>query len=342
MVHITSILVAALATTVAFVNGSSPLPAGYNPYNPDDNLRPYHPPTGQDSRGPCPMLNSLANHGYINHDGRDIKKQDLLAALHDHVGIAHSAVEVAMANALILCNFITGEDCGTTLKNLTILALPHAFEHDHSFSRQDYKMNYLEDPTEHSDNYNFNASIFQESLDVVKGFSHMNTQQMNEVRLQRESNSQQTDFEGWFIEQKPIQEFEAAFIFAAMSDFNLREYFTNPQVRVEWWQYWFENEKLPYELGWHRPYPPKDIDFVLSVSSKILHERVVSTPTPLPSGAIGPGEEALPLLKNVANTTYPLPTFTPYRGPMAGNLSQTVARARSRGFTNREDSRSGD
>ncbi|KAI8059617.1 Chloroperoxidase [Gongronella butleri] len=34
-----------------------------------------------DARGPCPMLNLLANHGLISRDGRNISKQELLDAL---------------------------------------------------------------------------------------------------------------------------------------------------------------------------------------------------------------------------------------------------------------------
>ncbi|KAI0449460.1 putative chloroperoxidase [Xylaria acuta] len=39
-------------------------------------LKPYVKPKSTDSRGPCPMLNTLANHGYLPHDGRNITAQD--------------------------------------------------------------------------------------------------------------------------------------------------------------------------------------------------------------------------------------------------------------------------
>ena len=230
-----SALCVAALSAVTFASEALVNQDGYNPYNPDKHLQMYHPPSAQDSRGPCPMLNTLANHGYINHSGRDIVIDDLLEALHDHAGIHRSAVHVAMMNALTLCNFVTGEDCGHTLKNLTILGLPHAFEHDHSFSRQDYKMNYLGNADEHTDNLNFNATIFKQSVDVMAGSSHMNMSDMNQVRLQRESNSMQEAFKGWFTEEVPIQEFEAAFIFGVMGDFTLPKYFDNPQVRMDWW-----------------------------------------------------------------------------------------------------------
>ena len=65
-----------------------------------------------------------------------------------------------------------------------------------------------------------------------------------------------------------------------------------------------------------------------SVSKKILAQKITSRPMPLPSKAIGPGSEALPLLRAVANTTYQLAHPTPYRGPIANMTAytnQTVA-----------------
>ncbi len=33
-----------------------------------------------DARSPCPGLNALANHGYINRNGRNIKGEDIISA----------------------------------------------------------------------------------------------------------------------------------------------------------------------------------------------------------------------------------------------------------------------
>lgn len=295
--------------------------------NPDHNIKPYMAPGPDDSRGPCPMLNSLANHGYINHDGRNIKKQDLINALFMHVGIMESAVETAMLNAFTLCAFTTGSDCGTTLANLTLLALPHAFEHEHSFSREDYKMKYIAGPDDHSDNANFNQTIFDDSLAVLQNSSHMTIQQMNQVRLQRESLSLQQTWPGWFEESRPIQEFESGFIFAVMGDFHLPNFQKEPMVRVEWWKYWFENEALPYELGWHRPEPRKDVNYVLSVSSRVLAASLTSTPSPIPSGALHADLAPALLPADVATTTYELPHYTPYIGTIGKPAKRAEATA---------------
>lgn len=179
-------------------------------------------------------------------------------------------------------------------------------------------MAYLAEDEPFSDNQNFNSSIFQTSVDVVDGSSHLDYVQMNQVRLQRESLALQNDKPGWFLESKPIQEFEAGFIFAIMGDFNLPQYSTHPKVRMDWWKYWFTNESFPYELGWHPPPVPRGSDFVLSASSRILAAEATATPTPLPSNAIGSAPLAGTLFEGSRTTTYQVPTFTPYAAPGVG------------------------
>ncbi|KAI0532515.1 putative chloroperoxidase [Xylaria digitata] len=44
-------------------------------------IKPYVKPKSTDSRSPCPMLNTLANHGYLPHDGRNITIQDFGKAI---------------------------------------------------------------------------------------------------------------------------------------------------------------------------------------------------------------------------------------------------------------------
>jgi hypothetical protein len=49
-----------------------------------------HPGIG-DRRGPCPGLNTLANHGFINRNGSDIDPRDLINAIKDAYNVAESA-----------------------------------------------------------------------------------------------------------------------------------------------------------------------------------------------------------------------------------------------------------
>ncbi|KAI1641497.1 Chloroperoxidase [Biscogniauxia mediterranea] len=45
------------------------------------DINPYSPAGATDSRSPCPLLNTLANHGYLPHDGRNISIADIASAI---------------------------------------------------------------------------------------------------------------------------------------------------------------------------------------------------------------------------------------------------------------------
>ncbi|KAF6225981.1 hypothetical protein HO173_012611 [Letharia columbiana] len=47
----------------------------------------YRPPSSTDIRGPCPIINTLANHGYIARDGRNVRAAEMKAAM-KHLGVS--------------------------------------------------------------------------------------------------------------------------------------------------------------------------------------------------------------------------------------------------------------
>ena len=48
----------------------------------------YAPSTPSDLRSPCPLINCLANHGYISRSGRDVHAPELIDALRKHIGLS--------------------------------------------------------------------------------------------------------------------------------------------------------------------------------------------------------------------------------------------------------------
>lgn len=53
----------------------------------------YAPSGPDDRRGPCPMINTLANHGYLPRDGRNVRVEDFTSAL-ANVGVAPTLAAV--------------------------------------------------------------------------------------------------------------------------------------------------------------------------------------------------------------------------------------------------------
>lgn len=278
----------------------------------------YRAPGPNDARSPCPATNTLANHGFIPRDGKNVSRQDFIDGFLNGWGMDESTIDVGIKNTFTICSYLLGHDCGETIPNITILDEPHTFEHDHSFSREDYHMAYADGAI--TNNANFNETIFKLSLDTLDGADHMDYEATQKLRLVRESQAMQSDFPSWFTENLPTSGFENGFIYAVMADFNLPDYATDPKVRVDWWKYWFYNESFPTPLGWHKPDPPKDAEYCSSVSHAIYVAPVTSTPSPLPTGAFNtdsPGPQLLPSQPTVP--ILPLPTDAPYVGPIGAN-----------------------
>jgi hypothetical protein len=127
----------------------------------------YCPATPTDRRGPCPIVNGLANHGYISRDGQNIPAHDLSAAM-NVVGLS-SALGAVLSNAIYnvhqdaqpvrmsvlsrLWSFLRNpwvllavfgmreigqESKGKPVVDLDQLALHGVVEHDISLTRRDY------------------------------------------------------------------------------------------------------------------------------------------------------------------------------------------------------------
>jgi hypothetical protein len=95
---------------------------------------PYVPPGPGDSRCPCPALNTLANHGYINRNGRNVSKVDLLAATLTAFNFSNAITQAAINGNI---NAFTGD----IIASLDVLNATHDApqhnEHDASLSRSD-------------------------------------------------------------------------------------------------------------------------------------------------------------------------------------------------------------
>jgi hypothetical protein len=129
----------------------------------------YMPALPTDKRSPCPMINSLANHGYLPRNGQNVPAHQMKAAMHE-AGIS-TALGATFVNTVynihaepdtapkasfpsrlwsiirdpwsILARFgmrrpNQTDGAGTPVLDLDQLALPGAVEHDISLTRRDY------------------------------------------------------------------------------------------------------------------------------------------------------------------------------------------------------------
>ncbi|KAJ7650936.1 Chloroperoxidase [Roridomyces roridus] len=120
-------------------------------------------PTASDLRSPCPGLNTLANHGYLPRNGRNISVPMLLDAALEGFNVGADAIIQAAKVGLL------SGDAPTTL-DLNALALHNLVEHDVSLSRGDLFVT--------GDNLHFNETIFSTLANSNPGKDYYDTTSM--------------------------------------------------------------------------------------------------------------------------------------------------------------------
>lgn len=93
----------------------------------------YVPPKDGDSRSACPMLNALANHGILPHDGKNIPFKELSTKVRHSFNFAPTFCFFVSKFAADFLN----RSYWTGTFDLADLSLHNAIEHDASLTRKD-------------------------------------------------------------------------------------------------------------------------------------------------------------------------------------------------------------
>ncbi|KAJ7252909.1 Cloroperoxidase, partial [Mycena rebaudengoi] len=102
-------------------------------------------PRRSDSRSPCPGLNTLANHGYLPHNGRNITIPMIMDAVLEAFNVHWDTILLAAKFSLF-----SGEDA-SSFQAMRLDALHNLVEHDASISRNDFGL---------GDHIKFNESVY--------------------------------------------------------------------------------------------------------------------------------------------------------------------------------------
>jgi len=97
------------------------------------HISKYVPPSETDSRGPCPALNSLSNHGVLPRNGRDITYDQLYNSIQDVYNFSPSFT----AFTLNYWAKLAGKDWSRDTVNLSDFSMHNGIEHDASLTRED-------------------------------------------------------------------------------------------------------------------------------------------------------------------------------------------------------------
>jgi hypothetical protein len=143
----------------------------------------------------------------------------------------------AAAGALKLCSAETGTNC--TSWDLDMLDKPHAIEHDNSLSREDYNFGKF-------NNTVFSPQIWGQVLGIWRGAEIIDIDLANKARLERVAVSNATDVPGWYVPAVPNGVHETAFYLSLFSVGDMAD----GNARQDWIDVWFQQERMPFELGW--------------------------------------------------------------------------------------------
>jgi hypothetical protein len=96
--------------------------------------RPWIEPSDSDLRSPCPAINTLANHGFINRNGRNISEVELAQNLSNNFGVSYRFL-LTIARAAV--NNVPHEVDGDGNQQISLDALFGKPDHDASMTRLD-------------------------------------------------------------------------------------------------------------------------------------------------------------------------------------------------------------
>ncbi|KAF4454041.1 chloroperoxidase [Fusarium albosuccineum] len=207
----------------------------------------FQAPSASDRRSPCPMLNSLANHGYLPHDGLDISLADLIVAFTDSINLDPAATSLVGQKAL---------SAGTNGSfNLDDLNKHGILEHDGSLSRNDIYF---------GDNHSFNETIWES---VVSHFTEETISIETAAAARKERLQVAAAANPEF--SLPADLVQISFIESALylSVFGNIE---DGNAVTEWVKILFEQERLPIEEGFKRSEDMITAAGVLGLVSKLV------------------------------------------------------------------------
>ncbi|KAI0427787.1 Cloroperoxidase [Xylaria sp. FL1042] len=212
----------------------------------------WRAPEEGDVRGPCPMLNTLANHGYLPHNGKEISKAIAIEALNTAINW-----DVSVVSPLYDFAQPTNPDPNATTINLNDLTTHNILEHDGSLSRQD--------------TFFGPADVFHEETwkETLSYFTtpEIDVRQAARARTARVITSASTNPSftfpqiGSYFDYGETAAYQLVFGTWNLEASDIKDKISTPLELV---RYFFEFERLPFEKGWERPKVPLTFDILVN------------------------------------------------------------------------------
>ncbi|KAL4805111.1 Chloroperoxidase [Aspergillus unguis] len=223
--------------------------ASASPHYGDADITHWMAPGDSDFRGPCPMMNTLANHNFLPHDGRNITRDKLI----DGLGKALN-FDAELASLMFDMATVANPMENATWFTLDQLNRHNVLEHDASLSRTDAYF---------GNNHIFNKTVFAETTSYWTT-PILTTTMLANSKLARQITSRAFNPEYKFTET--TEQFSLGEVAAPIIAFGNMQEGTVDRDLVE---YFFHNERFPTDLGWKTRSEVVDIPTIGMVSTMV-------------------------------------------------------------------------
>ncbi|GKT92668.1 deoxyribonuclease-related protein [Colletotrichum tofieldiae] len=203
-------------------------------------------------------MNTLCNHGFVPHDGRNITLDKLTKGLMDALNIAEfRAINIFEAG------LITNPIPNATFFDMQMLHAHNVIEHDGSLSRRDA----IFDTTNRFDEETFNNFV-----------SYFGSEHAINTSMIANARARQALDRSWINptfsitqDQVPVIVGENAMLLAIFG------HPENPVANRSFLEYFFRNERLPVEIGWVPVDTPIDVQL-----AEIVRDIIGQSPPDVP------------------------------------------------------------
>jgi len=184
------------------------------------------------------MMNTLANHGFLPHSGKNLDLLTIIQALNDGINVGADFATVIGAAGLLS---VPDSPLAMTFDLDDLDEHNFPIEHDASLSRADF---YLAN----GDNHSFNQSVFDTVLAYYDGMVKTSIPVAAKAKYNRVQTEQKRDEEFTYTPQQFILSYgETALYLSVMGDP------ITGVAPVDYVKVFFEQERLPYAEGWRKP-----------------------------------------------------------------------------------------
>ncbi|KAK3328253.1 Chloroperoxidase [Cercophora scortea] len=209
----------------------------------------WQKPSPTDRRSPCPMVNALANHGYLPRDGKSVSLARLIVGCKEGINLA------ADATILVGLKALQTSTTGNPLTfNLDDLSKHGVIEHDGSLSRNDVAS---------GDNHTFAPEIW---ATVAAHFTEDTISIETAAQARKDRLAAAPKLNPAFS----MSDDDKRFSFIETSLYlRVFGHGTDGHAKTQWVRTLFEHERLPFEEGFTRSKTPLTVLELLDLQKKV-------------------------------------------------------------------------